>query len=398
VIRALRHALPGGLLFGAAAVAAAVPGGGEALAAHAPAAAPAALAVAACLALVFRRGRVLMAALACGLAAWAVHAVAGGDERLVRFAIATVAALLPVDLALAAWLPERGGLTLPGLRRAAFLALQAGFAWLAWAAFVPGLLELPDRSFLPAGLGGWMALPDAGAAAFAAAALAVLVRLLLRPGPVEGALLWTLAACFLAVQAGSGRAVVWFGVAGLVLVAGILESAASIAFADPLTGLPSRRTLDEALAGLGERCAVAMVDIDHFKRINDGHGHDVGDQVLRMVASRLRTVGGGGRAYRYGGEEFAILFPGRTAKEARPFLEAVRQAVAESEFVVRSSDRPKTRPERPDRRAGGPALVVTVSIGLAEASERLATPGAVLEAADRALLRAKREGRNRLSG
>jgi len=398
VTRVIRHALPGGVLLAAAAVALALPASAEAIDLHSPAAAPALLVVAACLAIAFRSGRLLMAALACGLAAWAIDAAAGGDERLVGFVSETVAALLPVNLALAAWLPERGALSLPGLRRATFLALQVGFAWLAWAAFVPWLIELPGRPFLPAWIGGRPGLADAAIAAFSLATAALLIRLVVRPGAVEGALWWSLVAAFVAVGAGGGRAIVWLAVAGAVLTAGALESAVSIAFADPLTGLPSRRTLDEALGRLGERFAVAMVDIDRFKRVNDTYGHDVGDQVLRMVASRLRAVGGGGRAYRYGGEEFAILFPGRAAKEARPFLDAVRQAVADSEFVVRGSDRPEKRPEKPARAAGGPALAVTVSIGLAESSEKVPAPLAVMEAADRALLKAKRDGRNRLVG
>lgn len=396
--RVVRHSLPGGVLVAAAAIALALPASAEAIDLHSPAAAPALLVVAACLAIAFRRGRLLMAVLACGLAALAMDAAAGGDDRLIRFVGETVAALLPVNLALAGWLPERGALSLSGLRRVTFLALQTGFAWLAWAAFVPWLIELPGRPFLPGSIGGQPGLADAGLAAFALAAAALLVRLVVWPGPVEGALWWSLVAAYVAVGTGGGRAIVWLAVAGAVLTAGALESAVTIAFADPLTGLPSRRTLDEALGRLGESFAVAMVDVDRFKRVNDSYGHDVGDQVLRMVASRLRAVGGGGRAYRYGGEEFAILFPGRSAKEARPFLEAVRQAIAESEFVVRSGDRPKKRPEKPARAAGGPALAVSVSIGLAESSEKVPAPLAVLAAADRALLKAKREGRNRLVG
>ena len=99
--------------------------------------------------------------------------------------------------------------------------------------------------------------------------------------------------------------------AGAILFISLLEESHSLAFRDTLTGLPGRRALEERLRSLGGRYTIAMVDIDHFKNFNDQHGHDVGDQVLKLVAARLAEVGGGGRAYRYGGEEFSVLFRGR---------------------------------------------------------------------------------------
>src|SRR3989441_12352087 len=89
-----------------------------------------------------------------------------------------------------------------------------------------------------------------------------------------------------------------------------------------------------------------MVDVDHFKQLNDRHGHDVGDQVLKMIASRLAGVSGGGQAFRYGGEEFAVLFPGKTAEECVSDLEALRQTVEEAHFILRSKIRARRRPEK----------------------------------------------------
>jgi len=152
----------------------------------------------------------------------------------------------------------------------------------------------------------------------------------------------------------------------------------------------------EELQGLTGRYAVAMVDVDHFKGFNDRYGHAAGDQALRRVARRLEAVEGGGRAYRYGGEEFVLLFAGAGAKEAMPHLDAVREALAAETFVVRGKER------RVDKRASGgtpsPGLDVrvTASVGLAEgrAGE---DPEAVLRMADRALYRAKEGGRNRVA-
>lgn len=114
----------------------------------------------------------------------------------------------------------------------------------------------------------------------------------------------------------------------LMIAAAVAHEAYQMAFRDELTGLPGRRALNERMQRLGRNYVIAMTDVDHFKKFNDTHGHDVGDQVLRLVASRLSKVTGGGRAYRYGGEEFALVFAGKTAAECVPHVEAVREVIA----------------------------------------------------------------------
>jgi len=144
--------------------------------------------------------------------------------------------------------------------------------------------------------------------------------------------------------------------------------------------------------------------VDHFKRFNDNFGHDTGDQVLRMVAGRLAQVEGGGRAFRFGGEEFAIVFPARNAAECVPHLDNLREAIERSSFIVRGPDRSRRRRDerryvKAGRRPVGSARTrtnVTVSMGVAESSARLRTPELVIEAADQALYRAKDNGRNRV--
>lgn len=173
-----------------------------------------------------------------------------------------------------------------------------------------------------------------------------------------------------------------------------------MAFRDELTGLPGRRALNERLQRMGRVYTLAMADVDNFKAFNDTHGHDVGDQVLRMVAAQLRRVPGGGRAYRYGGEEFTLVFPGKTAAESMPHLESVRRSI--EAYQMRLRDKP-VRPKADQiglRRRGGRdvrnarPLRVTVSIGVAERSDALRAPEAVIKAADQALYKAKDEGRN----
>ena len=127
------------------------------------------------------------------------------------------------------------------------------------------------------------------------------------------------------------------GTAGLVLVFAVLEHGYDIAYRDELTGLPGRRAFNNVMEQLGGTYAIAMCDVDHFKRFNDTYGHDAGDQVLRMVAAKLSQVGGGGRAFRYGGEEFLVVFRGRSAREAEPFVESLRRSIADGGFVLRES-------------------------------------------------------------
>ncbi len=205
--------------------------------------------------------------------------------------------------------------------------------------------------------------------------------------------------------------------AGAMLLLAVLQESHRMAFRDELTGLPSRRALQERLVALGPSFAIAMVDVDHFKKFNDTHGHDVGDQVLKMVGARLADVDGGGKAYRYGGEEFAVVFPDQNTDDARPHLEALRQNIEEYKMLVRTEQQRRNEarrdqdrrtmtksafalahPDAPPLRSNrAETLSVTVSIGVAQRTELLETPEAVIRLADEALYRAKGAGRNRVS-
>jgi diguanylate cyclase (GGDEF)-like protein len=238
-------------------------------------------------------------------------------------------------------------------------------------------------------------------AAFAVAAGVVLVSFSLRRGAFGAGLIWVVAGCAAALLPWRGPhpATLLFAAAQLSILTALFEEAYRLAYHDELTGLPGRRALDEALRGLGGSFVIAMVDIDHFKRFNDRHGHDAGDQVLRMVADELGRVGGGGRAHRYGGEEFAILFPNGDPAAVRGHLEHLRAAIADRSFALRGPDRPRSKPEKPRTRSpAAKRVTVHVSIGFAGTMPRRSTPRAVLKAADRALYRAKRAGRNRVVG
>ena len=221
------------------------------------------------------------------------------------------------------------------------------------------------------------------------------------PRPVDVGIASALVAFFLACEWMDvpGGFSAFMSAAGVMLLAAVLQESHRLAFRDELTNLPSRRALEERLAGLGPDYAIAMVDVDHFKQFNDAHGHHVGDQVLKLVAARLAKIEGGGLSYRYGGEEFCVLFSERTLEQALPHLERLRKDIEDYRIAVRGGDRPRERETGSRLRAARSpekTLSVTVSVGVAERDDTLIRPMLVIRAADEALYRAKRAGRNRV--
>lgn len=183
----------------------------------------------------------------------------------------------------------------------------------------------------------------------------------------------------------------------LVVWVGTLESMLALAYRDGLTGLHARRGFNTTLRQLGRRYAIAMLDVDHFKRFNDRFGHRVGDDVLRMMAARLRRIPGG-RAFRYGGEEFVVIFRGRSVSRAAERMERFREALARTPFVVRHLPRSskKSRGGLTARMRSRRKVRITASIGLAIPAKGCRKPSEVLAAADKALYKAKQRGRNRV--
>jgi len=327
------------------------------------------------------------------LLAWTPVSGAGGEVG--RAIIGTLTVLVPLNLAALAWLPERGLMARPG--QVAIVVL---------AAEIVLLILLCQPLFLP--LTAWLEVsplrPGRGALSqpalivFALAFLAIAWRAVQQRTALDSGAVWTLVATFLAFGAGGGGldSSLYLATGGLVLVLSLIETWHGMAYDDELTGLPARRALNEALARLGGTYTIAMVDVDHFKRFNDEHGHAVGDQILRMVGARLTDIGGGGRAFRYGGEEFAVLFYGRGVDQIRGHLETLRRTIEAAPFTLRAAGRPHVRPELPPAGGARRRIAVTVSIGAAGTDGVSGTPDDVVKAADAALYRAKQAGRNQV--
>src|SRR6266568_2868068 len=343
----------------------------------------------------FQRSRLLFALVVLALASWGLQARGAGGAGRVPFAAAAV--LLPLNLAGLALLADRGTLTPFGLLRLGAITAQVIVVNMLRHTAPAATLKVLDHALLPAKLFPWSHVSQLALLAFLVALVITAAPLVFEPNATGRGFLWAIVASFLAVNARrfGPQAAVYFGTAGLILVVAVIEASYLLAYQDGLTELPARRALTEALQRLAGQYSVAMVDVDHFKRFNDQYGHDVGDQVLRMVASKLAQVEGGGRAYRYGGEEFAIVFPGKEVEETLPHLEAVRESVADATFTIRRRIRRK-RAESKGSERRRIAASITVSIGVAAKDSRRTNPEEVIRGADQALYVAKEAGRNRV--
>lgn len=180
----------------------------------------------------------------------------------------------------------------------------------------------------------------------------------------------------------------------ILIIGALIKDAYSMAYIDTLTNIPARRALEEAFLKLSSTYTIAMVDIDFFKKFNDKYGHDIGDDVLKLVAEQLNEVKGGGKAYRYGGEEFTILFPNKTTDEVFIFLEDIRISIEKRAFVLRDQNRPKKTPEKIIKPKTQKSVHVTVSIGVANAPNDGKNTQEIMKKADTALYKAKESGRN----
>jgi diguanylate cyclase (GGDEF)-like protein len=360
----------------------------------------------------FNRSRLVFSLIAVSVGHWMLTGPASSIRpgSSAEIGYMAYALLFPVGLLSLSLFKERGLLTRHGLMRAAIfaglavavLALAAADHWLvkdiaatvqATAVKLLSIPMVPNR-WIPA-----TQIPEPAIVVFFATLFYFFGRLILLDNPpLESGALGGLLAGFMALHlVGDNVAVsAFFTAAAVSLLTAAIQDGYRLAFVDELTGLPARRALTMETMKLGQRYAIAMLDVDHFKKFNDTYGHDIGDQVLRMVAGRMQQVAGKGRPFRYGGEEFTVVFPGKTTKEALPHLDALRQSIEDSGFTIRAKDRPKAKPTK-TKNGGGKRVSVTISIGVAERSDKHPTPEAVIKAADQALYRAKKAGRNRVA-
>jgi GGDEF domain-containing protein len=210
--------------------------------------------------------------------------------------------LLPINLTLFCLMREKGIFTVAGRKRFVFLVLQA-FALVVLAKTAQADSSAATAAWLQKAAAGCRDLPRLTLPLMGGCGLVIAVTTYVRHSIIDSAFLGVLAALaivFTHPPTGDIPAVFLIG-SGLILLVSILQDSHNMAYRDDLTGVLSRRAFNEHLNGLGRRYVIAMLDLDHFKQVNDSYGHDVGDQVLRMAGAKLRSVGKGARVYRYGG-------------------------------------------------------------------------------------------------
>jgi len=350
----------------------------------------------------FKRHRVALIAGCLGIAYIATHNVYTAAELTTHHwvVLSMVGVLLPLNIAFLTGIRDQQILSFHGFFATAVIFLQVIICfWLsqnhveslfAWLNYSPSSLSqiLPTSFPLPVAI------------AYGLGTIGMIYHVSKKGSVFEIGFLGALLASglFLQTSVGYPSNSIYMNLSGLILIWALVQNSYLIAYIDELTELPGRRAMNEEMARLRGNYAIAMLDIDHFKKFNDTYGHDVGDQVLRMVASKIAEIHGGGKPFRYGGEEFAIVFAGKDSKNSFPFLSTLRENIDDTRLILRNQDRPSNKPEKiPPRKIPWQEVHVTISIGVAHNGPDLTTTQDVLKAADEALYRSKEKGRNRIS-
>lgn len=309
-----------------------------------------------------------------------------GADGMFKFSLfATLAPLVLLSIML---LKQQGVFSIRSLPVYLLFSLFILFAlWLIrekpdWSNLYLFMQLLPEQYF------DWTQLPQITIAIFSITFIMLIMLLSIRQDNLTSTALGILIILFICLyQNPSEQDLIILICSGLLLcLFTVLQESWRMAYLDELTQLPGRRALRERLQGLVGVYSLAMVDIDFFKKFNDKYGHEIGDDALRMIAAKLQKVTGGGSTYRYGGEEFTIVFGNKTVEQVQEHLEILRESIAQSPFVVnRRTSKTKYKKNQ--------IVKITVSIGVADSID-ISTTEETLKNADIALYKAKKKGRN----
>lgn len=309
-----------------------------------------------------------------------------------------IALLLPLNLLGLSWLEERGALT----RAAAFgfgaIVVQMTLVALV-ASTATAVTSLPfSVNLLPAVWLDWTPISQPAFIASMGVLVVLFVKVVREPIPATRGLLWGTACAVLALLSTEGT-MFFFASAILVMTVAAYGTAQTLAATDELTELPDRPSFDEALTHLRKSYSIALVGVDGFKDFNEKYGEETGDQVLRRVGFVLAEIGGGGTGYRYGVDEFAVIFPGKDIDDVHKHLDSVRTQIGGRPFGIRVTRRIPWNPEdgtsKPE--GSGKKVLLTVSIGVTERGGKVFDPVQVVGEADQALYKARRAGGNRVA-
>ena len=317
--------------------------------------------------------------------------------RLIYHAISF---LLPINLCVFAFMKRRGDMKWQSIWFLGAILLQG-----CGVAFIYKYKSLGFGAFLEYSSMKWallerIPLSQLALFAFGIAFVYYLFLYIRTRGVIERAFCWALISTFygLALSRIGLVSSIYFSTAGFIFVISVIENIYVEGFQDELTELPTGKNMLGILSQLDTGYTVAMIEIDSFKKISDRYGILVGDQVLRMVASKLEKVTGGGLSYRYSGQRFAVVFPVKFADEAIPHLESLRKGVEIYGFILRGPKRPSEKPANPEKFRGSQKKIsLNIAIGAAERKDAKVKPKYVIKAADQALLNAQKEGGNQIA-
>lgn len=325
--------------------------------------------------------------------------VSAGVERLNQAAfINGISIVIPLSFVLLAVAEEKGITSKHGLIKGLVLIALILIVLVDAGSKNPFLAKLKPARLLFGGTENIQGIPGLSVFLFVLCLCVMMVNYLIKSAAMDMAFTGISMGCFVILHFTEYPDVlsIFYSAVFLIFIIALFEASYSLAFSDPLTGILSRRAMEHEILRLGNRYTIAIIDIDHFKRINDKYGHKVGDDVLKMVAAIIEYNVSGGKAFRYGGEEFVVIYPKRQVKEIINQLDNLRIKVERRPFILRSADRPKNKPKRRTAYYSGgdrESVNVTVSIGIACKRESM-TAADVIDEADKALYRAKRNGRN----
>ena len=308
--------------------------------------------------------------------------------------------LLPINLCVFAFMKRRGDMKWQSIWFLGAILLQG-----CGVAFIYQYKSLGFGAFLEYSSIKWallerIPLSQLALFAFGIAFVYYLFLYIRTRGVIEHAFCWALISIFYALALSRIGPVssIYFSTAGLILVISVIENIYVEGFQDEVTDLPTGKSMHGILSQLDRGYTVALIEVDNFERLKDNHGRRVSKQVLRSVGSKLTSVAGGGKPFHYGGEVFAIVFPGMFLQDALPHMEELRQTIKKLGPILQSQKSPGKKPKKLNRvEILANKVPVTVSIGVTERSDIDMNPQQAIQKAEEALGIAKREGHDRMN-
>lgn len=320
------------------------------------------------------------------------------DGRLNHKALINgISIVIPIVFIMLAVTEEKGITSKHGLIKGAVVAALTLIVVIDSGTENPVFLNLKQSDLIIRHSGNVESIPNLSFFLFIICLCVLLTRFLLLSSMMDAAFTGATLGCFIILHFTRYRDVsaIFYSAVFLIFVTALFEASYSLAFHDTLTGVLSRRAMEQEMLRLGGKYTIAMVDIDHFKKVNDKYGHQVGDDVLRMVAAMMKKSISGGKTFRYGGEEFAVVFPRKTKADVVEIMDSLRISIENRPLIIRGPNRPKKKPKIKNiYKSGVGSVRVTVSIGIADKDSKAQSAAEVIEAADKALYKAKRNGRN----